>query len=227
MKNNNYKKIYCLTKIKKSEYFENFWGEEVACLTEEEINKLFKNYSVEEIKNIVEARRLAGSYTYQIVEPYLNEKSENENNTTVNLYSELNLPILTTHKLVKAGITTLYDLLLLSETEILNVKEINLEEYEMINEQLKRKKIYLKGAEDINRLHTIYGLLELINEERKAKQKQIEELEILREQLKKQTTYELDLIDELNKEENEIINNSEDKRIKLLRQVLRSKKIRK
>ena len=218
MINNNFKRIYYLTDEGTGEFFEQLWGKDVACLTHKEIKELFQDYSAEEIINMEEGRRAAGSHTYPEFDGII--KGLKRENKKVNLYSEYNLPIELTHKLVKAGIRTEIDLLLTSEQEIFNISENDQESYEMIIDELESKKQFLKGAKDSDRLKTIYTLMEQINEEKIVNQRRIEELKEIIEKLKKQISMQINLTSELYEEKQNIIKNSEENKVKTLKHIL-------
>ena len=206
---NYFTKIYILHEWMEKEIMEDVFNEKTICLNKDEMEKFLDDYSLEEIKNMIDGNRF---YTSSIgtVYGYILNKKENQEETEIELYERLNLPIKTIHKLVNAGIRTIYDLIMKSEEEIKNIKDIDSYEIYLIIGGLEELGLCLKGDAYENRIATIDYFAEKLKASRnnhkeeikslneeinvlmqimRKESKQIEELEEERERINPQKTY--------------------------------------
>ena len=206
---NYFTKIYILHEWMEKEIMEDVFNEKTICLNKDEMEKFLNDYSLEEIKNMIDGNRF---YTTSIgtVYGYILNKKEKQEGTEIELYERLNLPIKTIHKLVNAGIRTIYDLIMKSEEEIKNIKDIDSYEIYLIIGGLEELGLCLKGDAYENRIATIDYFAEKLKASRnnhkeeikslneeinvlmqimRKESKQIEELEEERERINPQKTY--------------------------------------
>ena len=198
-KNEDFKRIYCLTKEDDGKLIERFWGKEFAYLTEEEIEELIEDYSLEEIIDMDDGRRVIGSHTYSVVESNLTERSETPQNKEINLYSKFYLPIKMTHDLVKAGIRTDFDLLMMSEDELNEI--LDNQNVKMIIAELDKHNLYLRGSDKTNRLNSIDKMLTELRESRLSRRVKIQLLEEAKRQMQEKMKEETILIEQLEREQ--------------------------
>ena len=201
---NYFTKIYILHEWMEKEIMEDVFNEKTICLNKDEMEKFLNDYSLEEIKNMIDGNRF---YTTSIgtVYGYILNKKEKQEGTEIELYERLNLPIKTIHKLVNAGIRTIYDLIMKSEEEIKNIKDIDSYEIYLIIGGLEELGLCLKGDAYENRIATIDYFAEKLKASRNNHKEEIkslnEEINVLMQIMRKESKQ----IEEL-EEERERIN---------------------